>query len=73
MGEAIKVELKHEKKTRKNTKVYISTERRNNLFQLLYGTIFSGGITLCELNEQMSCTATHIIMDVIYNIDIYTY
>jgi hypothetical protein len=31
----------------------------------------SGGIALCELIEQMSCTTTHIIMDAIYNVDIY--
>jgi predicted GIY-YIG superfamily endonuclease len=54
VGEAIQDELNMKRKTRKDTKDYISTERRKNLFQLLYETIFSGGIALCELNEQMS-------------------
>lgn len=49
------------------------TERRKDLFQLLYETIFSGGITVCTLEEQTSCTTTHILMDVIYNIERHKY
>jgi hypothetical protein len=32
---------------------------------------FPGGIALCKLNEGMACTTPHIIMDAIYNVDIY--